>query len=87
MPEGTLVQTVSKETFTKYREALSGLNDVNAPEVMAKLINLGLTPGGGVVQRAPVQPIPMDTEQDESSSMHPREKKLKAVAQQMVQAL
>jgi hypothetical protein len=40
---------VSKDTFTKYREALSGLNETNMPEIMAKLISLGLTPGAGVM--------------------------------------
>lgn len=53
MPEGTLVQTVSRAKFLRYKEALSGLNDSNMPEVMAKIINLGLTPGGGVMQRVP----------------------------------
>jgi hypothetical protein len=52
IPEGTAIKMVSKDTFRKYREALSGLTDENLSEVTAKLVQLGLS-GGEVSQPPP----------------------------------
>lgn len=91
VPEGTLVQTVSKDIFTQYKEALQGLTEGNMPEVMAKLLNLGLQPGAGVMQRAPEYIAPADRmdvqRQGESATTNTREKRLKEVAVQMVGAM
>jgi hypothetical protein len=47
IPEGTAVKMVSRDTFKKYREALSGLTPENVASVTARLVELGL--GGGEV--------------------------------------
>ncbi len=47
VPEGAKLQTVSRETYQKYREMLSGLTEQNLPQVTGQLIQLGLTPGAG----------------------------------------
>ena len=50
VPEGTALKMVSSETFSKYKEALSGLNEENVANVTTKLIQLGLA-GGEATQR------------------------------------
>jgi hypothetical protein len=47
LPEGALIKMVSPDTFLRYKEALSGLNEDNLQEVTAKLVRLGL--GGNEV--------------------------------------
>jgi hypothetical protein len=42
VPEGTAIKTVTKETFSKYKATLSGLNEENVSEVTAKLVQMGL---------------------------------------------
>jgi hypothetical protein len=38
VPEGAALKMVSQDTFKKYKEALSGLNEENIPQVTAKLV-------------------------------------------------
>ena len=42
VPEGTATRVVSRDTFSQYKEALSGLTQENLHEVTAKLVQLGL---------------------------------------------
>ena len=45
VPEGANAKTVTRDTFKRFRDALSGLNQDNVGEVMRKLVELGLAGG------------------------------------------
>jgi hypothetical protein len=45
VPEGTAIKMVSRDTFSKYKEALSGLTEDNLAQVTARLVQLGLGSG------------------------------------------
>ena len=50
LPEGVMVQYITRDRYKAYREALSGLNDENVESVRQKLRELGVLQGGTVVQ-------------------------------------
>lgn len=48
VPQGMRFQPLPNEQYTRYKEALSGLNADNAHQVTQKLVEMGLQPGAGV---------------------------------------
>ena len=54
IPEELVVQRLSPEAWTKYRDLLSGLTKDNAASVKEQLVEMGILPGAGSMEHIPV---------------------------------